>query len=71
MMKKENTGKAIEMYNQVCEGYCMQNRISAAARLKKKIAEIYEDDYAFDLAAKYYQESVDMYEMEGDSTIAS
>ena len=69
MMKKENTAEAIKMYNKVCEGYCMANRISAAARLKKKIAQIYEDDYAHDLAAKYYQEAVDMYEMEGDSTI--
>ena len=66
MMRKENTGEAVKMYNKVCEGYCLQNRISAAGRLKKKIAEIYEEDYEYDLAAQYYEEAANMYEMDGD-----
>jgi len=47
----------------------LDNRITSAARVKKKIAEIYEEDLEFSLAAKYYQEAVDYYEMEGDSSM--
>ena len=54
MKQKVNTADAIKLYNQVCERYCHQNRISAAARLKKKVAEQYEEDLEYDLAAKFY-----------------
>jgi len=69
MMRKINTAEAIKLYDSCCESYCLDNRISSAARLKKKIAEIYEEDLEYSLAAKYYQEAVDLYEMEGESSM--
>ncbi len=71
MKQKVNTSEAIQLYNQVSEAYCNQNRISAAARLKKKVAEQYEEDLSYDLACKFYQEAYDLHEMEGDTNIGT
>ena len=38
MMTKVNSAEAIKIYDQVAESYCNQNRISAAARIKKKVS---------------------------------
>jgi hypothetical protein len=54
MMRKINTSEAIKLYDSCCEMYCLDNRITSAARLKKKIAEIFEEDLEYSLAAKYY-----------------
>ena len=69
MHLKTNTADAIKLYHQCAKLYCLDNRISAAARLKKKIAAIYEDEYETSLAAEAYQEAVDLYEMEGESSM--
>lgn len=37
-----------------------------ASRLKKQIAEIYEQDFEFTLAAKAYSEAADFYYAEGN-----
>lgn len=48
--------------------YCQENRIGYAAKLKKQIAEIYEQDYEFTLALKHYQEAADLFYAENDSS---
>lgn len=65
MLSKIDMTQAIKIYNEVSDGYCNMNRISAAARIKKKVAEMYETDYAYELAANFYQDCYDLYEMEG------
>ena len=69
VMRHYNIAEAVKVYNVVTDGYCNANRISAAARIKKKVAELYEEDHEYDLAAKYYQECFDLYDMEGDSSM--
>ena len=38
-----------------------------AARIKKQIGEIYEADKEYILAAKHYQDAVELYQMEGEN----
>ena len=39
-----------------------------AARLKKQIAEMFENDKEYVLAAQNYAEAVELYEMDGDGS---
>ena len=41
--------------------YCNENRLENAARVKKQIAELYEQDNEYFLAIKYYEEAADIY----------
>mmetsp|Transcript_15103 Transcript_15103/g.12817 ORF Transcript_15103/g.12817 Transcript_15103/m.12817 type:complete len:301 (+) Transcript_15103:55-957(+) len=67
MQKKFNTADAVNTMNLAVEALCNDRRISSAARLKKQIAEQYEQEKNYLLAAKNYQDAVDLYDMEGES----
>jgi len=46
--------------------YCRDGNISEGARIKTKIAEIYETEQKYELAVKTYQEAFDLYDMDND-----
>lgn len=53
---------------QAVDLYISDTRISYAAKLKKSIGEIYENDGELVLAAKSYQEAADLFYAEQDNT---
>jgi hypothetical protein len=53
----------------MAEMYKLQNRISAAARTKKKIAELCEDELMdFAKAEQFYGEAYELYVMDGQTS---
>ena len=58
--------EAIQLYQKAIEVHCNENRIAQAAKLSRQIAETYEQDFEYTLAAKYYQEASDLYYAESD-----
>lgn len=66
MLRKINTADAIKYMQEAAAEYLKAGRISNGARIKKTIAEIYEGDYEFSLAAVNYQEAADLFGMESE-----
>lgn len=67
VLKKVNTADGIKYMQEAAKEYLSHGRISNAARIKKTIAETYESDYEFTLAAQNYQETADLYGMEPEN----
>jgi len=67
MQKKYNIAEAVQSMLRAADLMCNDGKISQAARVKKQIAEIYEADSQPVLACKYYKESVDLYQTEGEN----
>jgi Soluble NSF attachment protein, SNAP len=67
-IRKVNNATAIDLMQKACDLYISDSRISYAAKLKKTIGEIYENDGELILAAKFYQEAADLFYAEGDNT---
>lgn len=53
---------------QAIDLYCQSSRLLYAARARKSIAEMYEQDGELTLAAKSYQEAADLFSAENDNT---
>eukprot|EP01017_Pseudomicrothorax_dubius_P037227 TRINITY_DN542_c0_g1_i4.p1 TRINITY_DN542_c0_g1~~TRINITY_DN542_c0_g1_i4.p1 ORF type:complete len:300 (+),score=99.84 TRINITY_DN542_c0_g1_i4:137-1036(+) len=66
VMRKVNSAEAIKLMQEAVNEYLKDGRINNAARIKKSIAEIYEGDYEYTLAAQNYQEAADLFGMEGE-----
>jgi len=67
MQRKYNTATAIKTMDLAVEALCSDRKISQAARIKKQIGEIYEADKEYLLAAKNYNDAVELYSMEGET----
>jgi len=67
MQRKYNTATAIKTMDLAVEALCSDRKISQAARVKKQIGEIYEADKEYLLAAKNYNDAVELYSMEGET----
>ena len=67
-IRKVNTATAIELLQRACDLYISDTRISYAAKIRKTIGEIYENDGELILAARNYQEAADLFYAEGDNT---
>ncbi|EGR34356.1 hypothetical protein IMG5_014780 [Ichthyophthirius multifiliis] len=68
MKKKNNTSEAIKYFEEAIQFFCKENRFGYAAKLKKQIAEIFEQDLETDLAIKAYEESADLFFAENDQS---
>lgn len=67
MQRKYNPATAVKTMEQAVEALCSDGKITQAARIKKQIGEIYEADKEYVLAAKHYQDAVELYQMEGEN----
>lgn len=67
MQKKFNTAQAVKTMELAVEALCSDGKITQAARVKKSIGETYESEKQYVLAAKNYQDAVDLYQTEGES----
>jgi len=67
MQRKYNPATAVKTMGEAVEALCSDGKITQAARIKKQIGEIYEADKEYVLAAKHYQDAVELYQMEGEN----
>ena len=70
-MRKDNAAQAVEYYNRAVEMLASAGRISQAARLRKQIAEIYEADDMFNLAAQNYAHAAELYDLDNTDSTAN
>lgn len=68
-IRKTNSSEAVNYYNQAVDMLARGGRLSMAARLRKQIAEIYEQDEMLEASAANYQQAAELFEMDnGEST---
>ena len=68
-IRKANSAEAVNYDNQAVDMLAKAGRLSMAARLRKQIAEIYEQDEMLELSATSYQQAAELFEMDnGEST---
>mmetsp|Transcript_14243 Transcript_14243/g.15698 ORF Transcript_14243/g.15698 Transcript_14243/m.15698 type:complete len:302 (-) Transcript_14243:270-1175(-) len=65
--KKVNNADSIKYTERGIEGFIHQGRFNQAARSRKNIAQIYEQDRAFDLAGNHYKIASEHFAMEANS----
>jgi hypothetical protein len=75
MKEKVNTAgtspfdlESVKLLEQAISVYIQNNRIGYAAKITKKIAEIYENDKEYALAVRYYNDAADHYSAEANET---
>jgi alpha-soluble NSF attachment protein len=66
MLRKVNTADAIKYLQEAAREYLNSGRIQNGGRIKKTIAEIYEGDFEYTLAAQNYKEAADLFGMDGE-----
>lgn len=71
VVRKVNTGEAVSYYNKAVDILSRSGRIGMAAKLRKQIAEIYEQDENLELAYVNYEQAADLFEMDNTDSTAN
>jgi alpha-soluble NSF attachment protein len=71
VVRKVNTGEAVTYYNKAVEILARSGRIGMAAKLRKQIAEIYEQDDCVELAFANYEQAAELFEMDNTESTAN
>jgi len=58
----------VKLLEQAIGVYIQNNKLSYAAKITKKIAELYETDKEYTLAVRYYSDAADHYSAEANET---
>lgn len=69
--KKVNSVEFLQMAEEAIKMLAEEGRINQAARLRKEVAENYEQQYEFEAAAEEYQRAAQLYEMEESVSFAN
>lgn len=70
-VRKVNTGEAVKYYNKAVEILATSGRIGMAAKLRKQIAELYEQDECIELAFANYEQAAELFEMDNSDSTAN
>uniref|UniRef100_A0A7S1GAW4 Alpha-soluble NSF attachment protein n=1 Tax=Bicosoecida sp. CB-2014 TaxID=1486930 RepID=A0A7S1GAW4_9STRA len=68
-LKKVNVSEAIELYLRVITQYEEMGKFSAAAKLEKEVAELYEGEHEEDKCIQHYQRAADLFA--GENAVSS
>jgi hypothetical protein len=68
VIRKISSTEAIQYYNRAVEILASSSRISNAAKLRKTIGEMYEQDEVLDVAAENYRLAAELFEMDNSDS---
>ena len=71
IIKNVNSTEAVNYYNQAVSQLAVSGRISQAARLRKQIAEIYEQEQSIPQAVENYKQAADLFQMDNSDSTAN
>lgn len=60
--------ECVKLLQQAIQVYINNNKLSYAAKITKKIAEIYENDKEYTLAIRFFKDAADHYSAEANET---
>lgn len=65
-IKKVNISESVTYIEKAIEVFLSDNQISKAARHKREVAQQFENDKEWTLAYKFYEETAELFEAEGN-----
>jgi len=71
IIKNVNSAEAVNHYNQAVNQLSVSGRISQAARLRKQIAEIYEQEQNISQAVDNYKQAAELFQMDNSDSTAN
>lgn len=63
-LKREGVGEYLEMANQTVRVFIGQGQVNQAARLRKDVAEVLEEQYELESASAEYEKAAEYYELD-------
>lgn len=69
--KKIGSGEYLGMAESAIKMLAEDGRIGQAAKLRKEVAEFFEQQYEFEVSAQEYQKAAELYEMEESISFAN